>query len=128
MGRTDDTQWRDRILNGMRTIGGMKRGWFAGSAPYDLKTGKFPREGDYVTFSNLNNLFGVVEMSSELLSLLDEPKYRKAWLQYCRYVNAPAEEQRALLGKTGLGTNDERSRLTAYAAHHEKDKAPALRA
>jgi hypothetical protein len=126
--RTGDVRWRDRILNGMETIGGMKRGWFAGSAPYDLKTGRFLGTGDYVTFSNLNNLFGVVEMSSELLDLVDAPAYRKAWLYYCRYVNAPAAVQVAELGRGGLGTNSERSRLTAYAAHHEKDRALALRA
>ena len=34
----------------------------------------------------------------------------------------------ARLGRTGLGTNAERSRLTAYAAHHEKDRSLALRA
>jgi len=126
--RTQDTKWRDRIINGMTTIGSLKRRWFAGAAPYDLQTGKFLGDGDYVSISNLNGMFGVAEMSSELLSLIDEPLYRKAWLEYCRYVNAPAADQIQLLGQKGLGTSDTRSRLTAYAAHHEGDRALALRA
>ncbi|MFP1130616.1 Tat pathway signal sequence domain protein [Asticcacaulis sp. W401b] len=128
--RTGDTKWRDRIVNGMTTIGKLKRRWFASSAPYDLKTGKFLGEGDYVAISHLNGVFGVVEMSSELLSLIDEPLYRKAWLEYCRYYNAPNDELKALLGSVPGGRNlrDAHSRLTAYAAFHEKDKALALRA
>ncbi|WKL57944.1 Tat pathway signal sequence domain protein [Asticcacaulis sp. ZE23SCel15] len=128
--RTGDTKWRDRIINGMVTIGGLKRRWFASSAPYDLKTGKFLGDGDYIAISHLNGVFGVVEMSSELLSLIDEPLYRKAWLEYCRYYNAPNDELQALLGTVPRGRNlrDSHSRLTAYAAYHENDKALAMRA
>lgn len=128
--RTRDPRWRDRILNGMNTIAAMKRRWFAGEAPYDLKTGKFLGDGDYVSVSHLNAVFGVVEMTSELLDLLDVPAYRKAWLEYCRYYNAPPAELKALLGQVpgGRSLNDAHSRLTAYAAKHEKDHALALRA
>lgn len=128
--RTQDPRWRDRILNGMNSIAAMKRRWFAGEAPYDLKTGKFLGEGDYVSVSHLNAVFGVVEMTSELLDLLDVPAYRKAWLEYCRYYNAPPAELKALLGKVPSGRNlgDAHSRLTAYAAKHENDHALALRA
>ncbi|MDR6625776.1 Tat pathway signal sequence domain protein [Caulobacter segnis] len=128
--RTRDPRWRDRILNGMNSIAGMKKRWFAGEAPYDLKTGKFLGEGDYVSVSHLNAVFGVVEMTSELLDLLDVPAYRQAWLEYCRYYNAPPSELKALLGRAPGGHNlgDAHSRLTAYAAKQENDHALALRA
>ena len=128
--RTRDPCWRDRILNGMTTIAAMKRRWFAGEAPYDLKTGRFLGDGDYVSVSHLNAVFGVVEMTSELLDLLDVPDYRRAWLEYCRYYNAPPAELKALLGQVPGGRSlvDAHSRLTAYAARHENDHALALRA
>jgi hypothetical protein len=128
--RTRDPRWRDRILNGMNSIAGMKKRWFAGEAPYDLKTGKFLGDGDYVSVSHLNAVFGVVEMTSELLDLLDVPAYRQAWLEYCRYYNAPPSELKALLGRAPGGHNlgDAHSRLTAYAAKQENDHALALRA
>ncbi|ESQ78603.1 hypothetical protein [Asticcacaulis sp. YBE204] len=128
--RTQDTKWRDRIVNGMVTIAAMKRRWFAGEAPYDLKTGKFLGDGDYISVSHLNAVFGVVEMTSELWDLVDIPAYKKAWLEYCRFYNAPKAEIVALLGKDpgGRALTDSHSRLTAFAAFHEKDKALALRA
>jgi hypothetical protein len=128
--RTGDRRWHDKIKNGMESIGALKRGWFASAAPYDYKTGKFLGEGDYVAFSHLNGVFGVVEMSSELLTLIDAPLYRKTWLQYARYYNAPKEEVVALLGKDpgGRSLTEGHSRITAYAAVHEKDRALALRA
>ena len=128
--RSGDVRWRDKIVNGMQTIGGMKRRWFASAAPYDHKTGKFLGEGDYVNVSHLNASFGVAEMSSELLTLVDVPAYRKAWLEYCRYYNATDGELAALLGKAPKGRNltEGHSRLTAYAAFHERDRALAVRA
>ena len=127
--RTGDTRWRDKIVNGMQTIGGLKRGWFASAAPYDPKTGKFGGAGDYFQFSNLNGVFGVVEMNSELLALVDVPAYRKTWLAYCRAYNAPKEDLVALLGRDpgGRGMTNTNSRMTAYAAYHERDRALALR-
>jgi hypothetical protein len=128
--RTGDRRWHDKIRNGMESIGGLKRGWFAAAAPYETTTGKFLGEGDYVSLSHLNGVFGVVEMSAELLTLVDAPLYRKAWLQYCRYYNAPASEVKKLLGKDpgGRSLTEAHSRITAYAAFHEKDRALALRA
>ncbi|MFG6458352.1 Tat pathway signal sequence domain protein [Roseateles sp. BYS96W] len=128
--RTGDKRWRDKLVNGMQTIGDLRRRWFAGGAPYDAKTGKFAGPGADVSISHLNGVFGVAEMSSELLTLLDVPAYRRAWLEYCRFYNAPKDEVAALLGKDpgGRSLTDTCSRLTAYAAFHEKDRALALRA
>ena len=128
--RTGDARWRNKLVNGMQSIGDMKRRWFAGGAPYDARTGKFAGPGDSVSISHLNGVFGVIEISSELLTLVDVPAYRRAWLEYCRYYNAPSNEVAALLGKDpgGRSLTDTCSRMTAYAAFHEKDRALALRA
>ncbi|MDR7331138.1 Tat pathway signal sequence domain protein [Roseateles asaccharophilus] len=128
--RTGDTRWRDKIVNGMESIGALKRGWLAGGAPYDPCTGKFHGPGDKVSISNLNGVFGVVEISSELLTLVDAPAYRRAWLEYCRYYNAPRDEWMALLGSVpgGRGMGDTNSRMTSYAAFQLRDRALALRA
>lgn len=128
--RTGDKRWRDKLVNGMQSIGELQRRWFAGGAPYDARTGKLSGPGDKVSISHLNGVFGVIEMSSELLTLLDVPAYRRAWLEYCRYYNAPKNEIAALLGRDpgGRSLGDTGSRMTAYAAFHEKDRALALRA
>ncbi|QBE66746.1 exo-rhamnogalacturonan lyase family protein [Pseudoduganella lutea] len=127
--RTGDTRWRDRIVAGMRSIAALERQWFAAGAPYDHRTGTFRGPGDKASFSNLNGVFGVVEMNAELLTLVDEPAYRKAWIQYCRTYNAPKEDIVALLGRDpgGRGMSDTNSRMTAYAAYQLRDRALALR-
>lgn len=128
--RTGDTRWRDKIVAGMQSIAALKYQWFAAGAPYDHQTGRFQGPGDKASFSNLNGVFGVVEMNSELLTLVDVPAYRKAWLQYCRTYNAPRADIVALLGSDpgGRGMSDTNSRMTAYAAYHERDRALSLRA
>jgi hypothetical protein len=128
--RSGDTRWRDKIVNGMQSIAALKYGWFAAGAPYDHSTGRFQGPGDKPSFSNLNGVFGVVEMNSELLTLVDVPEYRKTWLQYCRTYNAPKEDIVALLGRDpgGRGMSDTNSRMTAYAAYQTRDRALSLRA
>ncbi len=128
--RTGDRRWRDRIVNGMTTIGGLKRRWFAGEAPFDLATGRYQGQGDYVAVSHLNAVFGVAEMNAELLDLLDVPSYRRAWLEYCRYYNASDNEIAGLLGEApkGRSLTEAHSRLTAFAANKEGDAALAQRA
>lgn len=128
--RTGDKRWRDKIVAGMQSIGELKHRWFVGGAPYEPRSGKFLGPGDTISVSNLNALFGVVEMSSELLTLVDVPGYRKAWLEYCRHYNGTREDLISVLGSAprGRAMPDTNSRMTAYAAHHERDRALALRA
>lgn len=128
--RTGDTQWRDRIITGMKSIAEMKRGWFAGEALYDPRTGRFIESGDYIRMQALNGVFGVIEMNTELWDLIDVPAYKKTWLDYATYYNAPDNELKAFLGQppSGRGQKDAHSRLTAFAAFHKKDKALGLRA
>lgn len=128
--RTGDTRWRDRILNGMNSIAKLKYGWFCGGAPYDLKTGKFVGPGDKVDVSHLNAVFGVIEITEELLTLVEAPAYKKVWLDYCKYYNAPPEEIKAFLGVVpkDRSLRDAHSRITAYAARELKDPKLAMRA
>lgn len=128
--RTGDRKWRDRIVAGMDSIGRLPNGWLTGGAPYDLASGRFLDPGPRRQMSHLNAVFGAVEVNSELLSLLDVPRYRAAWLDYCRWYNAPREEFVARWGEP-FGPRNLRqghSRLTAFAAYHEKDAALARRA
>jgi hypothetical protein len=128
--RTGDTKWRDKILAGMKSIGEMPNGWFNSGGGYDPATGKLYPHNDRASASHLNAVFGAVEISAELLQLLDAPEYEKAWLQYCEVYNADPEEQRRLMGKTFQnGTlRQGHSRLTAYAAMRKKDPKLAARA
>ena len=128
--RTGDPRWRDRIAAGMKTIAALQKQWFAGSASYDVKTGTFSGAGDRVGVSHLNAAFGAPEIHVEMLALIREPAYDKAWLDYCRWYNASREEQTAQFGKPlgGNGLRQGHSRLTAYAASRLGDKALAQRA
>lgn len=127
--RTRDTRWRDRIVAGMESIAALPRQWFTGGAPFDLKTGRFVGHAE-VSLSHLNGVFGVFEITAELLQLVDVPKYREAWLDYCAFYNAPDAEFRAKTGSggKGRGLRQAHSRFTAYAARERKDPALARRA
>jgi len=128
--RTRDGKWRDRIIAGMRSIAAMKHQWFTGGAPFDLATGRFIDASDNLSISHLNGVFGVFEMHAELLELIDEPAYRKCWLDYCALYNAPDAEFEARTGQKGRGRGlrAAHSRFTAYAAAQGKDPALAKRA
>jgi hypothetical protein len=128
--RTGDARWRDRIVNGMTSVAALPKRWFAGAAAYDLATGRFLGPGDRVSVSHLNAVFGAVEINSELLSLVDVPAYREAWLEYCRYYNAPDAELEAHVGARVGARNlrEGHSRLTAYAARQANDVRLAARA
>lgn len=128
--RTGDTHWRDRLVAGMDSIGRLKRGWLAGSAPYDLKSGRFMGPGDDISISHLNAVFGALEVNAELLQLLDVPRYKAAWLDYCRWFNATPQAWEAQFhrpyGKRNL--QEGHSRLTAYVARETGDTELAVRA
>jgi len=128
--RTGDIRWRDRILAGLDSIARLPHRWMTGSAPFDLATGRFIDQGGGIGLSHLNAVFGAVEVSSELIRLLGVPDYRAAWLEYCRWYNAPKAEFIAKFGPPFGARNlrESHSRLTAYAAVGEKDPALARRA
>jgi hypothetical protein len=131
--RTGDTRWRDRIRRGMESVAGMPHGFFsAATSGYDAATGElFNVQGQKVSASHLSAVFGLVEMMDEVIALIDVPGFEKAWVQYCTLYNAPAEEQRRVLGSTHGGTNAltvGHSRLSAWAAWRTNDAALARRA
>jgi hypothetical protein len=128
--RTGDRRWRDRLVAGMDSIASLKKQWFAGGAPYDLKTGRFQGPGERVSISHLNAVFGAAETHSELFQLIDHPAYREAWLDYCAFYNAPDAEFTAKTGAPSRARSlkEGHSRLTAYAAAHRGDPRLAERA
>ena len=128
--RTGDTRWRDRIVAGLDSIGRLPHGWMTGSAPFDMTSGRFIDQNRKIGLSHLNAVFGAVEVSSELIRLLDVPRYRAAWLDYCRWYNAPQADYLAKFGAPFGPRNlrEGHSRLTAYAAFEDKDTALATRA
>jgi hypothetical protein len=125
---TGNERSRDRLVGTMCDIGALKHGFFTGEALYDLDTGRFATDRDRVVVSHLSAVFGLVEICSELVSLIDAglvsaPGFKEAWLQYCRLYLADPEVQEAELGVVPSGTNLEQahSRLAAYAARHLGD-------
>ncbi|GAA2286326.1 Tat pathway signal sequence domain protein [Glycomyces scopariae] len=132
---TGSERSRDRLVGTMRDIGALPKGFFTGEALYDLDTGRFDTARDRVSVSHLSAVFGLVEVCSELVSLIDAglvdaPGFRDAWLAYCRLYLADPEVQRAELGVAPDGVHLEQahSRLTAYAADRLGDDALADRA
>ncbi len=128
--RTGEVKWRDKILAGMKSIGGMPNGWFNTDGGYDPKTGVLYPHNDKASASHLNAVFGAVEINAELLQLLDVPEYDRAWLQYCEVYNAESDEQSRLIGKKfeNQTLRQGHARLTAYAAMRKKDPQLAARA
>lgn len=129
--RTGDERMRRRLVEAMRTIGEQEFGFVQGSLLYDLETGCFQRaEAPAVHVSHLSAVFGLVEVCSELISLLDVPGFTRAWLDYCTYYNAGAEEQARRFGRAfgALNLRQAHSRLTAYAAAMTGDRGLATRA
>lgn len=119
-----------KLMAGARTIGAMPNGFVQGSGLYDLDSGAFAPAKPAVSVGSLGAVFGLVEICSELVDLLDIPEFTNAWLQYCRLYNATAEEQKAETGQSFGNQNlrQAHSRLTAYAAAKTGNAALASRA
>ncbi len=129
--RSGDPRIRDKLLAGMRSIGSQPKGFFTTGCTFNLDTGEFSRgDPDGIGVSHLSAAFGLPEICSELIALVDEPGFRAAWLQYCTLYNASAEEQIAALGGPlgKLNLRDAHSRLSAYAARRNRDPGLAARA
>lgn len=127
--RFGDEWSRDRLLGTMADIGALPHGFLTGEALYDITTGRLDTSRDRISVSHLSAVFGLVEMCSELIDLVDLPAFRDAWLQYCRLFLATEEEQLAAVGEVLTGTNltQAHSRLLAYVAHHTDDEDLARR-
>jgi hypothetical protein len=114
----------------MDSIVSLPRQWWAGGANFDLASGRFVSGGDQISVSHLNAVFGVVEIMAEVLPLIDAPRYRAVWVDYCAWYNAPAADWHRRCGEPPRGHNlrQAHSRLTAYAAQALGDAALAERA
>lgn len=129
--RTGDGRVRERLLASMRSIAAQPRGFFTGGEKINLTTGEFAlATSDRLSVSHLSAVFGLVEVCAELVQLLDEPAFKQAWLDYCRFYNAPAAEQAARFGQPlrGISLQQGHSRLTAFAASVTADPTLARRA
>ncbi|MDJ1493654.1 Tat pathway signal sequence domain protein [Cytophagaceae bacterium DM2B3-1] len=129
--RTGDPGIRKRLLTSMRAIAAQPKGFFTGSSWLNVSTGEFTISQDKdISVSHLSAVFGLTEICEELVALVNEPAFTKAWLQYCRLYNASEEEQKSELGQSAskLNLQQGHSRLTAFAASHTQDKTLAARA
>jgi hypothetical protein len=129
--RTGDPKMRARLVASMEGIAAQPNGFFTGAAKLDLATGAFAKsDSDRLNVSHLSAVFGLVEVCAELVQLIDVPAFKQAWLDYCYYYNAPAEEQAKKFGAPlrGISLQQGHSRLTAFAANLRNDPALAKRA
>ncbi|MEV8568832.1 Tat pathway signal sequence domain protein [Streptomyces sp. NPDC051322] len=120
-----------RVLSTMETIAAQPNGFVQGSGLYDLDTGKFAvADKPVVSVSHLSAVFGLNELCAELIDSVDMPKFKEAYLDYCRYFNATKAEQAARYG-SNFGTLllfQGHSRLDAYAAVQTGDPKLTARA
>ncbi|MFJ2161781.1 Tat pathway signal sequence domain protein [Streptomyces sp. NPDC087856] len=120
-----------RVLSTMETIAAQPNGFVQGSGLYDLDTGKFAvAAAPVVSVSHLSAVFGLNELCAELIHLVDMPKFKEVYMDYCRYFNASKTEQAARYG-SNFGTLllfQGHSRLDAYAAVQLDDATLAKRA
>lgn len=129
--RTGDPEIKNRLINSMKTIAAQPQGFFTGSGILHVDTGKFEiTTSKALSVSHLNAVFGLTEIAEELIALVDVPEFTNAWLRYCRFYNASAEEQEKELGQSipKLNLAQGHSRLTAFAAYQEQDPELAKRA
>ncbi|QNP67050.1 Tat pathway signal sequence domain protein [Streptomyces genisteinicus] len=120
-----------RVLSTMETIAAQPNGFVQGSGLYDLDTGRFAVETEpKVSVSHLSAVFGLNELCAELIDLVDMPRFKEAYLDYCRYFNATKAEQAARYGQNfgSLILFQGHSRLDAYAAAQTGDAKLAQRA
>jgi hypothetical protein len=92
--RTGDTQWRDKILAGVESLDAMPLGLRTGKNlvfGYDPETGKLYQLSDEPGVYNLATIMGGAETVFELNLMLDDPRWQKLWLQYCRLYSAPKD-------------------------------------
>jgi hypothetical protein len=130
--RNGDPIARTKLLNGATTIAALPNGWAqAGNITYNLADGRFtgPAEKS-VGVGSLSSVFGLVELMTELIALVDEPAVKAKWVEFCRLYNSPAAEQQAVTGSSwgSLNLRQAYSRATAYASAQLNDPVLARRA
>ncbi|EIM83855.1 uncharacterized protein STEHIDRAFT_62271 [Stereum hirsutum FP-91666 SS1] len=127
--RTNDSQWKDKIVTGMTDIANMKYGLFSG--PLGGAVGWFPdtahlvdEGGEGENTYHLAYIFGGGEFFIELVETITEvPAFDSAWIDFCKYYNASDDVQIARYGKKlSIRTYPQwYAKLTAYAGERLND-------
>ena len=87
-----------------------------------ILAGHFDHAEDGVAVSHLSAVFGLVEVLSEILDLLDLPEFEEEWLRYCRLYLATEEEQEAEVSATwNPALRQAHTRLRAWASQRTDD-------
>jgi hypothetical protein len=141
--RTGDTKWRDKIMAGVNSLYEMPFWMRSGRnlvMGYDYKTGKLYQVNDVPGTYNLPTIQGGAEVAFQLTPLLNDEKWSKMWLQYCRLGAANAAtltkdketgkegEDASLVGEQGGGNSQGTPRLCAWVYAQTKNPAFADRA
>lgn len=129
--RTGNEKSYQRLINSMQTIAQQPQGFFTGSGRMNTESGAFDLSPSQdISVSHLNAVFGLVEICSELIDLIDMPAFESAWLRYCTFYNASPNQQKKELGSISKsrGLPQGHSRLTAYAAMKNNSEKLAQRA
>ncbi|CAL9340381.1 hypothetical protein SUDANB171_00256 [Streptomyces sp. enrichment culture] len=129
--RGDDTA-RTKLLNSAASIAALPNAWAQGGPiTYDLATGVYSGPAEQrVSIGSLSSVFGLIEVMTELLELIDDEQVTAQWVRFCRLYNSSADQQREETGASwgSLNLRQAYSRATAYAAVRLEDDALARRA
>ncbi|MEV8545551.1 Tat pathway signal sequence domain protein [Streptomyces sp. NPDC051572] len=130
--RGGDPIARTKLINGAVSIAALPNGWAqGGNVTYNLADGKFtgPSEKS-VSVGALSSVFGLIEVMTELIGLIDDQTVKDQWVTFCRLYNGTREEQIAATGSSWGSQNLRQaySRATAYAAERLDDATLAKRA
>lgn len=129
--RGGDEIARTKLLNGARTIAALPNGWVQGDVRYDMSDGSYlPQTEQSVSIGSLSSVFGLIEVMTELVELMDDDDVRAKWTEFCRLYNASREEQEEATGARwgDLNLRQAYSRATAYASVQLEDGELADRA
>lgn len=115
--RFGDTKYREKILNGLRSIADLPDGIFTGNLAkgYDPATGRITYDGDPKVRStnHLMTIMGGFEVMNELLPLTREEKFAHTWKDFARRYKQMSHDIRH--------SNFPVRRLEAYAAWQDRD-------
>ncbi|TDC24848.1 Tat pathway signal sequence domain protein [Streptomyces sp. 8K308] len=130
--RDGDEIARTKLINGATTIAALPNAWAqGGEVTYNLADGRFtgPSEPS-ISIGSLSSVFGLIELMTELLQLIDDERVTAQWVRFCRLYNSSADQQREETGSSwgSLNLRQAYSRATAYAAVRLGDDALARRA
>ncbi|MEV0819788.1 Tat pathway signal sequence domain protein [Nonomuraea rubra] len=129
--RGGDPIARTKLVNGATTIAALPNGWVQAGVTYNLADGRFnPMTEKSVSIGSLSSVFGLIEVMTELIGLIDDQAVKAKWLEFCRLYNATKAEQKEVTGADwgNLNLRQAYSRATAYAARQLGDQALAQRA